>query len=572
MRDGIAWSYDLLMPDEQALFRRLAVFTGGASLAAAEALSSSLGSTPIDLVTGLVEKSLLQRDATDDASGTRLTMLETIREYALEQLVSSGEEDEARRAHAVFFESMTQEARTGLREASQQRWRDLLEADLDNVRTALTWTLAEHSAPQDADLGMHLVGALWYFWFQRGLTSEGRRWLDRALSTATIGGAARAEALLGAGTLAWRQADCAAARTHLNESVELWRESTDTHGLAEALHVSGHVHFDQCDYSAARVLFGDSYDTFRLANDTLGALPLLGDLGLVAYHERDYDTAQRLTHESLNAFRDHGLTDRIAGALNVLGDLALLAGDVSDATTYYEESLALWRQLRGVPGIASALHKLGQVSRRSEGAGRARAFLAESLALQRELGNQQGVAECLAALAATMGDGERPDLAAQVFAASSALLARIGVPLAPVDQITLDADIAAARARVEPSIWDAAWAAGKTLSMADAATLALLAPSTAAPSPGPTAPLSPRERDVTQLICDGLTNREIAQVLSITEKTVGSHIDHIMTKLGLRSRTLIAVWAIDNGLRRSPASHGEKSGWTSGAARRDPDA
>ena len=569
MRDGIAWSYDLLSPPEQALFRRLAVFTGGASLAAAEAAGPR--SATIDVVTGLVEKSLLQTAATGDASGPRLTMLETIREYALEQLDSSGEGDDARRAHAAFFRTLAQQAQAGLRGAGQQHWRDALEADLENLRAALTWTLREGSPPADAETGLQLVGALWYFWFQRGLTGEGRRWLARALAT-TTGGTARAQALLGAGTLAWRQGDCTAARTHLLESVELWRESVDTQGLAEALHVLGHVSFDQRDYAAARALFEDSHDTFRRADDTPGALPLLGDLGLVAYHERDYETAKRLVRDSLVAYRAHGLTDRIAGALNVLGDLALLAGDRADATACYEESLAIWRELRGVPGIASALHKLGQVSRRAPDSERARALLAESLSLQRELGNQQGVAECLAALAATVADRGRPEQAAQVFAASATLLARIGVPLAPVDELTLEADLRTVRARLGPVMWDAAWAAGSALSIADAADLALGDPSTVAPAPAVLASLSPREREVGQLIADGLTNREIANALSISEKTVGSHIDHIMTKLGLRSRTRIAVWAVDNGLRRPRPSHRDKSPWSAGTSGEDPDA
>ena len=571
MRDGIGWSYDLLAPPEQALFRRLAVFTGGARLDAAEALGRSWRSAPIDAVTGLVEKSLLQAEATGDASGPRLAMLETIREYALEQLENSGEEDEARRAHAAFFRTLAQEAQAGLRGASQQRWRDALEADLDNLRAALAWTLADRSTPEDAKTGLQLVGALWYFWFQRGLTSEGRRWLARALTRETTGGTARAQALLGAGTLAWRQGDCAPARAHLDESVELWRRSTDTQGLAEALHVLGHVHFDQRDYAGSRVLFEDSHDTYRRANDIGGALPLLGDLGLVAYHERDYETAERVVRDSLTAYREHGLTDRIAGALNVLGDLALLGGDQARATACYQESLALWRDLRGMPGIASALHKLGQVSRRAGDPAQARALFTESLTLQRELGNQQGVAECLAALAATIADAGQPEPAAQIFAASATLIARIGVPFAPADQLTLEADISTTRALLGPALWDAAWAAGAALSIADAAGLALLDPSTAK-SPPPVSPLSPRERQVGQLIADGLTNREIAHALSITEKTVGSHIDHIMTKLGLRSRTLIAVWAVDNGLRRPRPTIGITPDGPAGASGQHPDA
>src|SRR5262249_11279131 len=163
---------------------------------------------------------------------------------------------------------------------------------------------------QDADYGLRLVGALWYFWFQRGLTMEGRHWLIRALEIGPAAGRGRAQALLGAGTLAWRQGDCVTARGYLDASVEQWRalhEPAVLTGLAEALHVLGHVRFDQRDFATARELFTQSLDGYRRAADTIGGLPLVGDLGLVAYHEGDYETAAAVLHESLGLYRQHGL-------------------------------------------------------------------------------------------------------------------------------------------------------------------------------------------------------------------------------------------------------------------------
>jgi predicted ATPase len=407
LRAGIAWSHDLLSPTEQRLLRRLAVFAGGCTLAAVESVSPGRRSAALEVVATLVDKSLLQQVA-PVAGEPRFAMLETIREYAMDRLGAAGEEVEARRAHAAYFRSLASDAEAGLRGPRQQHWRDLLEADLDNFRAALAWTLGA-ADPEDAESGVLLVGALWYFWFQRGLTGEARHWLTLALARAPQG-RARAQALLGAGTLAWRQGDVAAARAHLDESAALWRGEGSRHGLAEALHVLGHVRFDQRDLVAARGLFEESLEEYRRAGDTTGGLPLLGDLGLVAYHEGDYDTAGRILEESLALYREHGLKDRVAGALNTLGDLAQLTGDGEGASGRYEESLALWRELRGTPGIASALHKLGQVSRSAGDLATARARLAESLALQQELGNRQGIGECLAGLAATTaasGDPER---------------------------------------------------------------------------------------------------------------------------------------------------------------------
>jgi predicted ATPase/DNA-binding CsgD family transcriptional regulator len=549
LRAGLAWSHDLLSADEQRLFRRLAVFAGGCTLAAAEAVDPGGASATLDLVAGLVDRSLLQPVATDGGE-PRFAMLETIRAYAMERLEASGEALPARRAHAAWFRSLAERAQPGLRGPDQQHWRDVLEADLDNLRAALAWTLAA-AAPEDADQGVLLVGALWYFWFQRGLTGEARRWLTRALARARQD-RARAEALLGAGTLAWRQGDLSAAKVHLEESAALWRDHDDRAGLAEALHVLGHVRFDQRDLLAARELFEESLQAYRRAGDTVGGLPLLGDLGLVAYHEGADATADGILRESLTLYREHGLKDRVAGALNLLGDLAQQGGDHDQATARYQESLALWEELRGTPGIASALHKLGQVSRSTGDLGTARARLAESLALQQELGNRQGVAECLAGLAGTAAAAGHPERAARLLAASSGLLEAIGVPLAPVDQAMFVRDRDATRERLGAPAWERAWGEGLALSADEAIALALTdedaPPADAAPVEAGSDRLSPREQEVSRLIAEGLTNRQIARALAITEKTVASHVDHIMTKLDLRSRTRIAVWATHHGL------------------------
>jgi non-specific serine/threonine protein kinase len=315
--------------------------------------------------------------------------------------------------------------------------------------------------------------------------------------------------------------------------------------------MSSSVRFDQRDHLAARELFEEGLQEYRRAGDTIGGLPLLGDLGLVAYHEGANATADGILHESLALYREHGLKDRVAGALNLLGDLAQLAGDHQQATARYQESLALWEELRGTPGIASALHKLGQVSRSTDDLVTASARLAESLALQQELGNRQGIAECLTGLAGTTAAAGHPERAARLFAASSALLEAIGVPLAPVDQAVFARDLDVTRERLGAAAWKRAWAEGLALSADEAIALALTDDAPPADAAGTEAGLdrlSPREREVSRLIAQGLTNRQIARALAITEKTVGSHVDHVMTKLDLRSRTRIAVWATQHGL------------------------
>ena len=247
-------------------------------------------------------------------------MLETIREYALDQLAASGEETDARRAHAAYFLRFAEEAGAGLRGPQQQQWRDALEADLDNLRAALAWTLASRPIRQDADTGLLLVGALWYFWFQRGLTGEARRWLSRALDAAPSRGRARAQALLGAGTLAWRQGDCATARDYLDESV-----GSVARGRRSRRSGRGPARPGTRPLRPARLrrragpVRGEPRRRSGERTTPLGGLPLLGDLGLVAYHEGDYGSAERILRESLALYREHGLKDRVAGALNAPG-------------------------------------------------------------------------------------------------------------------------------------------------------------------------------------------------------------------------------------------------------------
>ena len=559
MRACIAWSYDLLHLTEQSVFRRLAMFSGGCSLAAVESTIDDVGD-PLDLVEALVDESLLH--ATASAVASRVDMLGVIAEFALEQLRARGEEPAARRAHAANFRQLAEDGAIGLRGATQQRWRDALEEDLNNLRAALEWTLAQSSDPADAETGLQLAGALWYFWFQRGLTGEARRWLGLALDRAQSRGRDRARALLGAGTLAWRQADAGGAREHLDEGADLWREIDDPAGPAETLQVLGHVAFDPREGASARRLFDESSAAYGTAGDRLGALPIVGDLGLVAYHEGDYARAETVLLESLEQYRENGLKDRAAGALNVLGDLALLAADLDRATGRYEESLALWRELRGSPGVASALHKLGQASRTRLEYGAARAQLLESLELQVDLGNRQGIGECLAGLAGVAADAGDVMRATEILAAGTALLDAIGVPLAPVDRLTLDRDIDATRARMGPAQWETAWSTGRFLTMEQAVELARTEETPSDPTTGPapadtaaSAPpdvLSRRGREVGTLLSQGMSNREIAAALTISERTVGSHIDHIMTKLGVRSRTRVALWAINHGLGEPP--------------------
>ena len=224
MRAGIAWSYDLLSP------------TGAGPVPATGGVRRRVHpcGRRVRLVagTGRARLETVRRWSTRVCCSRRPRRATTLASRCWrrcasspsKQLAAHGEEDAARRAHAAYFGVLAQAAEPGLRGVDQQQWRDRLENDLDNLRAALSWATSDSACAEDAASGLRLAGALWYFWFQRGLTGEGRRWLMQTLAGTPERGSDAAQALLGAGTLAWRQGDFVAARTHLDQSVTLWRD------------------------------------------------------------------------------------------------------------------------------------------------------------------------------------------------------------------------------------------------------------------------------------------------------------------------------------------------------------
>ncbi|HEX8917344.1 MAG TPA: tetratricopeptide repeat protein, partial [Chloroflexota bacterium] len=554
MRDAIAWSYDLLSPAEQALFRRLAAFAGGCGLEAAEAVRTASPVLPIDTLDGLaelVDQSLVYQ-VTGPIGEPRFLMLETIREYALERLRAHDEESSVRRAHAVYFAKLSEEAGTGLRGPEQQRWRDRLDAELDNLRAAVAWAADDAVVPEDTQLALRISAALWYFWLQGHSPGEGRRWLLQALTAAPehVGGAARGRALNALALLAWRQGDYATARAHLDDSLTILGQADSPSALAEALHALGHVVFEGGDYAGAEALFEESRSRYQDLGDAWNTIPLIGDLGMVAYHRGSYVEAKRIFEETHRLSKQYGLTDRMADALNRWGDLARLSNDLDQAQTLYEQSWVLWKEARGMPGVASALHKLSQLRRHRGEMDDAMALLRESVHLQQELGNKQGIAECLAGFGGLAYDRGDPKRAARLLAAAARVLEDTGAPLAPADRVEFERDVAAARSALGESAYQAAWEEGQALTVEEvvAEVLNERGPGRVIPAESrplvpnlERVPLSAREREVAVLIARGLSNREIAGALTITEKTAANHVDHILTKLDMRSRTQIAV-------------------------------
>jgi predicted ATPase len=366
LRNTIRWSYDLLDDEERRMFRRLSVFVGGFTLQAAEMVAGKAADDQsvdvLDEVASLVNKNLLRRvEQKDDEP--RFAMLKTIREYALEHLSESGEEDSIRRAHADYFLALAQSTEPELTGSRQAAWLDRLESEYGNLRAALSWLLGGQTQPgEGVEEGLQLATALWRFWNVYSL-SERRGWLERGLARSSASSASvRAKALNEAGWLTLFQGDHEKATELLEEALALFRELEDKTGLLLTL---THLGF-------AAVHGGDSerVTALRTEVETLRREPvdrrviglLLVFLGLAALDDGDYERVVTLLEKGLALFRELGDVVGVATCLTGLGMTALERGDHEHAAALIEEDLRLLQGFRDKVGISYGLLGLAGVA------------------------------------------------------------------------------------------------------------------------------------------------------------------------------------------------------------------
>lgn len=509
MQDTIAWSHGLLTPAEQTLFHRVGGFIGGFSLAAAEAVSRAgisrelppPATSVLDGLAALADHHLL-RPVDDPTGEPRFAMLETVREFARAQLAASGELAAIRSFHAAWCLERAEESEPFTPGGPMQaHWLARLEADLPNVRGALAWL--EESGEFEAM--MRLASALGGFWFWRSRRVEGAVWLERALAlapaTPTVG---RGKALLALGFQGMEQgspraAECAA------ESVAVWTALGDSRRIAHARLALGQILEYRADYSRAIPLLEESVGQWDALGDPARAAIALYFLGQAALDHEDWPRAIALFEDAMTRFRQGGVTWGVSGSLHQLGEVAAMRGDTAAAAAYYAASLA---------GTASQENLVGKLV----AAGR---------------------------LAAVKGHA---GTAARLLGAAEAVANTIGYVRRQPEQKRLDRDAAHARSALGDAAYAAAWAAGTTLTseQAVAEALAILtnlqhpdAPAiatTAAKAAPAAVNLTLREREVLALVCAHLQDREIAERLFLSPRTVEGHVSHILGKLGVRTR------------------------------------
>jgi len=463
MRATLAWSEDLLGPAEQRLFRRLAVFVGGFTLEAAEAVCAApAGAEPLglDVLAGLgvlVDQSLVQSQTGDDEEGeegeggeARFRLLYVVREYALERLEASGEADALRRAHAIYYLGQVEERALAVYGPAGVAWMGRLEHDHDNFRAALAWARERG----EAELGLRLAASLGPFWYVRGFFTEGRGWVEgllalapRAAGVGDDGGAgapgvagvsavARAKALAVASTFAGVQEDIERALVAAEEAAALARGRQAGWATGVALQMLGQVAWAGGDLHRATAYLEESVAQLQAVGEPGLAASYLTGVGLIALDRGDLERATACCEESLAFARRAGADYPEGLALRVLADVARQRGDLAGAEGLGREQLLVWKRV-GAP-----------------------ANLARNL-------------EGLALTAAADGEGARAARAARLLGAAAALRERVGAPLRAGRRANMEREAAVAQAALGEAAWAAAFAAGRALTLEGAITEAL---------------------------------------------------------------------------------------------------
>jgi predicted ATPase/DNA-binding CsgD family transcriptional regulator len=561
LRDTLDWSYDLLEPGTQRLFRLLAVFAGGATLEAATEVAGQIGDQPatvLDRVGSLVDKSLLRvvttSPTTDDL---RLAMLESIREYGLEQLARYGEEAVTRRAHALYYLALAERAEAHLAGKEQQRWLERLEQEHDNLRAALSWLLAEG----EVEPALRLGGALWQFWFSRGHMGEGRRWLQATLAQSSEAtGPVFAKAAVGAAILSAYLGAYPQAAQWAKQGLEAFRRAGVKPGMAAAFNALVFVSGMQ----------GDELRAKRLAAENVAMCRELAEPGALAYAlfysalagwlRGDYQPGLTWLEEALPLFQRLGDLRAMASSHYGLG-LLLVAQERHDAARpHFEEGMAELRALHDLRSVTMCLAGLADVALGQQDPATAQALAGEAVAVAGEVGDRWFSAYSLDGLAAALAAQGAARPAAQLFGAAAAMRVALGAALPAPRRLTHARYLPPLEATLGPAAFAEAWNEGSRLSFEQVLAVArqVMAVPGAQPAPapepstGPT-PLDPagltrRELDVLRLVGQGLTDAQVAAQLVISPRTVHSHLASIYGKLGVSSRTAAVRYALDHHL------------------------
>jgi non-specific serine/threonine protein kinase len=550
LKTTLEWSYGLLPPTERRLFGRLSVFAGTFNLDAVEAVA---GIEPLDrgqlveLLGLLIDKSLVT--VTAEVRGElRYRLLDSMRAFGREMLSTEPDATTITERHARLYASIALEAGKRLAGADSSDWISLVLEEMENLRAALEWAI-EH----DVQLALEMCASLTGYWDLHGWIFEGRHWLGRALEKTTDSSSAqRGAALAAAGLLAYRQSDYVEASTRFDETLRVAEAIGDSSMKARALAGLGDLHIIRAEPNDALRCYQQSLDLYRAANDVPSIARGLSRLGNAYDNLFEFDTEERLYQESLALFRQ--LNDRVgvADQLFSIGMGRFIRGKCDSALPYLAESLAARKELGDALGVAWSQLGIGYCEVQLGHAKAACEALHAALTGCDEAGDIRGVAISLDFVVGLLVQARKPSVALRLASSAAELRRLVGsapTPVAPV----IDAWLAEARAALSEDEVERESVVGTALSKEAALQLAIdqLRSISAATSQPQAVELTGRERQVVALVAEGLTNREIAERLSISERTADSHVQHTMGKLRFRSRAQLAAWHA-----RGAPSHG----------------
>jgi predicted ATPase len=510
LRQTIQWSYDLLPAEEQQMFRRLSVFVNGCELSAVEAVCHATRdgkAAVLDEVTALVDKNLVLQTAQEEEE-PRFTMLETIREYGLEALVANRETNTTRRAHALYYLALAEEAAPNLAGPRSAVWLKRLEREHDNLRAALEWALEPEQTGSSPDLALRFCVTLREFWEVRGLYSEGRAFLEQALArcegastsvrASALGAAAAfaewlgdfhlseelrqeslilyrqlgdtrgiASSLQGLAWIVWRRgANIAVALQMEEESVTLLRELGDKDALAWSLYYLADTLSIHGEYSRAHTLYEESLALFRELGNKLGIAKCLQQSAQwLFFAGGDQAIVQARLEEMLALYTELGGKNGMARYSLISGRIALSRGDAVTAQAQIEQCLALWQEMGDRWNAFWAIDALGRIKAYQGDVAAALAFYEQSLAVARELNDDWQWAFCLEGWASVVATQGKCVWAARLWGTAESLRERCGIPLYPLYRVDYESVVDAARTHLGEQAFAAAWAEGRSMTL-----------------------------------------------------------------------------------------------------------
>jgi non-specific serine/threonine protein kinase len=555
MRAAIAWSYDLLTPEEQRFFRVASVFPSPFSFASVEEFAGDGEIDPLDGITMLLETSLLQRE---EGSGDeiRFRMLETIRSFGAEQLIETGEDDATREQFAQLVIAFAERLTVGVQGPDTPRWLDTADRDIDQVRVVLSWLLGRG----DYARAQHLASRMWRYWDNRGRNIEGREWLERALA----GGVdehslARCEAAYGLAMLAESQGQVDTSSHWLDHALKIAQNLNNTLEIARIIDAQGFVARGRGDYESALSLHHQALSLARSIGDSLTEARALNHIGAVAYVTGDSTTANAYFGQVVQLFRDTSNPRFLSTALLNYGASFSEMGNNEDAERFAREAYEVALSIREQRTMAMALLNLAETYERRGELELANEKICESLPMLQATEDIYSLATAsqnIGSVAAIAGLWER---AVRFLAYSSRQMKEGGLAHGPVEQERLDSIIATLRIELGDDAFAAHWTAGEAMTTdqmiaespypaKDAVIAPPIVPTPASSEPSDLFGITPREKEVLALLVEGRSDREIAGELFISHRTVMRHVSSILDKLDAPTRTAAATAAIRAGL------------------------